>query len=95
MKLKLVARYLADGSVRAVWSDAFQSGQHGRPLRASRIEVVESGRFAGQFYTTIVLGERLCRPELEVSLWPPLPSYAASVAREVQWLESNFVLEAS
>lgn len=93
MPLKLVARYCADGTVRAVWSDRFRSAQHGRPTRASRIEVVETGPFTGFFYTTIILGDKLNDGELQVSLWPPLPAYDESVRREVSWLERNYVLK--
>ncbi len=92
---KLLARYLTDGSVRAIWSDRFASRHHGKPVRASRIEVVSDGTFDGYFFTTIILAAVTGDGAHDLSLWPPLPSYEESVQREVCWLERNYVCHTS
>ncbi len=92
-RLVLLTRYLRDGSVLGVWRDEFKPREHGlRPRRASRIEVVESGPFAGLFYTTILIGQVTGDPAHDVSLWPPLGEHRASVLREQEWLARNYVL---
>lgn len=94
MKARLLARYAADGSVRSIWRDEQQPRAHGvKPLRASRIEVIETGPLAGFFFTTILLAPVTGNPAHEVSLYPPLASYADSLRREIAWLEHNYVLE--
>lgn len=92
-KQVVLARYTADGVVRSLWDDRRRPAEHGmRPVRASRVEVVEEGPFAGCFYTTILLAAVTGDPSHEVSLWPPLPSYEESVQRERRWLAIHYIL---
>lgn len=88
----IVRRYTLDGVV-GIWNDIDRAADAARrPRRATRIEVVESGPFAGYFYTTVIIADVTGDHGHDASLWPPLPTHAESVAREVAWLNCNYVL---
>lgn len=93
----LLRRYLPDGSIRSLWQDDFamlNRKQGLKPLRASRVEVIEEGPQAGRFYVDMSpLAIATNNWNYMVCLLPTHERYDAAVAAEQAWIKENWVLK--
>jgi len=91
----VIRRYLPNGQRRAIWDDRFACAERQagvRIQRASRVEVIDSGPYAGYFYADLSLvAQAAGQPKWAVCLYPPQPTYQEAVASEVRWLKANFL----
>lgn len=93
----MLKRYMADGNVRAVWSDGEASFFRGQlnavPHRASHIEVVESGPRQGCFHVSFApLHAATQLPWAACCLRETFDNYEDARRAEIVWLQANYVL---
>lgn len=93
--METVRRYLPSGQTLSIWTD--HSGTYERaagniPQRASRVEVIESGKFAGFFHADMSLTADIVGDDsFRVCLFPPRDKYSEAVKDEVAWLKEHFI----
>lgn len=98
MKPCVVLRFLPGGRVRAIHDDAFPFAKAfggvfpAARRRASLINTVETGPYAGCFYADMShLAEQLGEDGCRVCLWPPQPTEAACKRQEFDFVRFVFI----
>lgn len=88
-------RFLPDGNVRSIWDDVYDFRAAGfTPRRASRIEVIEGGAKAGEFFVDFsLLADYTGDDRHRCCLTHTFRAYKEANAAEVVWLKENYILE--
>ena len=90
-----VRRYLPSGKTLSIWTDsssAYERKAGNIPQRASRVEVIESGKFAGFFHADMsLIADIVGNDSFRVCLFPPRDKYSEAVMDEVTWLKEHFL----
>lgn len=96
--MKTALRFYPGGRVKAIHDDGFPFEDAFGPdfakarRRASVINTVESGPYAGYFYADMGhLAALHDDPTLDVCLWPPQKTEAACKAQEVAFIGAEYI----